>query len=344
MIIFIEEFIGKLIVWCLRCIDYLKEIVEGIFSKTPFLKNGEEINLMSTFIENNTIKYLFWVIFILSIGIICIFTIISLVRNMLINNQNVTKIIGKFLMSIISMLIILAFFIISILITNELYDLLCSFLNNESNVLLSEEVFNLLVGEWQEGYSIDNFNIDLITNTKLFGDYGYFINNIWPSDFLNNGIIDHNSFNFILGIVVAILLLISFLKIIFILFKRIFKIIFLYITLPLSLSTLVLDDGKRLNKWKDEVIEELVSFFLIFLGYNIMSIIMPIILQLSFINEELTNTIKLLLIVVGYFIVPSCKNLFKLINGDNKKYIKVINNNVSHISTLDASHRYVDVR
>ena len=56
MIIFVEELILKFIVWCLKIIDNLKEIIEGIFKKIPILKRSEEIDLINSFIENDTVK------------------------------------------------------------------------------------------------------------------------------------------------------------------------------------------------------------------------------------------------------------------------------------------------
>ena len=257
MLILFEELILKIIIWCLKIIDYLKEIIDGIFAKTPIFKNEEKINLINSFIENDTIKYTFWIIFIISILIICISTIISLVKNMILNNQQVHMIIGKFLFSIISVLIILALFIIGILFTNKINDLLCEFLNFDSQFVISKELFNLFVGKWNIGYSIQDIDINIINGEILFGEYNEYINNIFPISFVNNGMVDYNEFDFILGFIASLGILISFIRIIFIIIKRIFKITFLYLMLPICTSTIALDDGKRLKKWKDNLILEL---------------------------------------------------------------------------------------
>lgn len=345
MVIFIEESILKIIIWCLRIIDQLKAFIDGIFSNKDIFTNGENVNLITSFLENSSIKYIFWVIFILSIGIICVCTIISLVKNMIVNNQTIMSIIGKFMISIISMLIILAFFIISILVVNELTNLVCNFLYEENNFILSNEVFNLLVGKWNNGYSIMNFDINSITTNELLGEYNGFINNIWPTGFTNNGMIDYSSFNYILGLISSILLFMSFMLVIFILIKRIFKIAFLYLVLPLSASTISLDDGKRLNRWKEELIEELISFFLIFLGYNIISIMLPFILNLNFINLELTKILKLFLITIGYLVIPNYKKIFRIKESKNDMKTNVINyNSSSNLTNIETEHRYVDAK
>lgn len=341
--IFIEELILKIILWCLKTIDHLKEIMDGIFTKIPFFRNGEEINLINSFIENDIIKYSFWIIFILSIMIICISAIISLIKNIILNNQHVHVIMGKFLFSIISILVILAFFIISILITNELTNLVCEFLEYESHYVLSKEIFNLLVGKWNEGHSIIDFDINLIDRKILFGEYDEYINNIFPISFTNNGIVDYGEFNFILGFIASLCILISFIRILYLILKRIFKITFLYLMLPICTSTISLDDGQRLKKWKDDLIEEMFSFFLIFVAYNIISVMLPLILQIDFLNDDITKIFKIFIILVGYGIIPSYKNFLTLNNMVTKVKTKVVNNNsVSNVSSLNVCHRYVD--
>ena len=342
MLILFEELILKIIIWCLKIIDYLKEIIDGIFAKTPIFKNGEKINLINSFIENDTIKYTFWIIFIISILIICISTIISLVKNMILNNQQVHMIIGKFLFSIISVLIILALFIIGILFTNKINDLLCEFLNFDSQFVISKELFNLFVGKWNIGYSIQDIDINIINGEILFGEYNEYINNIFPISFVNNGMVDYNEFDFILGFIASLGILISFIRIIFIIIKRIFKITFLYLMLPICTSTIALDDGKRLKKWKDNLILELFSFFIVFIAYNIISIMLPLILQISFINIEITRVFKIFLILVGYYIIPNYKTFFTLNSTSTKVVKNVVSKNTSNVSGLDMNHRYVD--
>lgn len=343
MIIFVEELILKFIVWCLKTIDNLKEIIEGIFAKIPILKRSEEIDLINSFIENDTVKYMFWVIFILSILIICVSTIISLIKNIILNNQPIHMIIGKFMFSIVSILAILALFIISILITTEISNVLCDFLNYDSQYLLSQEIFNLYVGKWNEGYSIIDFDINLIDGELLFGGYDKYLNNIFPVSFNNNGMVDYKQFDFMIGFFASICILISFIKIIFIILKRIFKITFLYLMLPICTSTISLDDGKRLKKWKDELIEELFSFFLIFIAYNIISITIPLILQINFINIDISRIFKIFLIIIGYYVIPKYKNFLSLNTTVSTVMTKVVRtNNIANTSSIDMDHRYVD--
>lgn len=345
MVIFVEELILKFIVWCLKTIDYLKEILDGIFTKNSILNNGEEVNLINSFIENESIIYIFWIIFILSILIICISAIISLVKNIIFNNQQVHMITGKFLLSIISVLIILSLFIISILITNEINDLLCDFLNYDSNYIFSKEIFNLFVGKWNDGYSIVDIDFNIINSERLFGGYNEYINDIFPVSFKNNGIVDYFKFDFILGFCSTLCILISFIRIIYILLKRIFKITFLYLMLPVCTSTISLDDGKRLRKWKDDLIEELFSFFLILIGYNIISIMLPLILQISFIDDDITRVFHIFLISIGYLVIPNYKTFLTANFYIKKSNTKVLNNMyISNVPSIDINHRYVDYK
>ena len=71
-------------------IDGLMEIFSAISGVTNVNYHGQSINIIEFLSGNSTVMTIFWCIFILAIGLTCIFTIVGLVKNMVANNRNVS--------------------------------------------------------------------------------------------------------------------------------------------------------------------------------------------------------------------------------------------------------------
>ena len=78
------------------------------------------MNLRQVIIEylagNSTVGTIFWCIFILAVGLTCIFTIVGLVKNMIANNRNISSIVGKFFLALLGTMAMLAVVFLGILI------------------------------------------------------------------------------------------------------------------------------------------------------------------------------------------------------------------------------------
>ena len=88
MLIFLQELSLQLFLWLLALIDGLMEIFSAIAGITNVNYQGKSVNIIEFLAGNSTIGTIFWCIFILAVGLTCIFTIVGLVKNMIANTGN----------------------------------------------------------------------------------------------------------------------------------------------------------------------------------------------------------------------------------------------------------------
>ena len=124
MLIFLQELCLQLFLWFLKMIDGLMEIFSAIAGVTNVNLNGKSVNIIEALVGDSTVATIFWCIFILAVGLTCIFTIVGLVKNMIANNRNISSIVGKFFLALLGTIAMLAVVFLGILIANSLLQLL----------------------------------------------------------------------------------------------------------------------------------------------------------------------------------------------------------------------------
>ena len=118
MLIFFQELILLLFLWFLKVIDGIMEIFSAIAGVTDVTYQGKRVNIIEFIVGDSTVGTIFWCVFILAVGLTCIFTIVALVKNMIANNRNITTIIGKFFLALLGTLAMVVVVILGILISN----------------------------------------------------------------------------------------------------------------------------------------------------------------------------------------------------------------------------------
>lgn len=69
-----------LFLWLLKLVDGLMEIFSAISGITDVTYKGEKVNIIEFLAGDSTVNTIFWCIFILAIGLTCIFTIAALIK------------------------------------------------------------------------------------------------------------------------------------------------------------------------------------------------------------------------------------------------------------------------
>mgnify|MGYP003456352124 FL=1 len=120
MIIFLQEFVLQIFLWILQAVDGIMELFSSLTGISTINYKGQEINLIEFLVGDSTISKVFWCVFILAIGLSCIFAIIALVKNMIANNRNISSIVGKFFLALLGTMAMLIVVILGILVSNAL--------------------------------------------------------------------------------------------------------------------------------------------------------------------------------------------------------------------------------
>lgn len=307
----------QLFLWILMLLDGLMEIFSSISGVTSVSYHGEQVNIIEMLAGNSTVNAIFWCIFILSVGLTCIFAIVGLVKNMIANNRNISSIVGKFFLALLGTMAMLVVVILGILIANALLQLLAHIFQLENSTKLSNAIFNACVGKWVNGYSINGINITSYSVSDILGSYSTAAFGIWPNSWKCNGMVNPNSFMYLPALISSIAVLVALLISTLNLAKRIYEIIYLYFCMPVSMATLPLDDGARFKNWREMFVTKIILAYGAVLAVNVFILLLPLIQQMKLVGAgSFANSIFIIFMIVGgAILIPTGQSLFARLFG-----------------------------
>lgn len=317
MLIFFQELVLQLFLWLLALIDGLMEIFSAIAGVTDVNYHGQSVNIIEFLAGDSTVMTIFWCIFILAVGLSCIFTIVGLVKNMIANNRNISTIVGKFFLALLGTMAMLAVVFLGIMIANALLQLLAKIFQIGNTTKLSNALFNACVGDWVNGYSINKIDVTSLSVSEIFGGYNAALFGIWPTSWKCNGIVNPNTFLYLPAMIASIALGIALIIAILNLAKRVYEIIFMFFCMPVSMSTLPLDDGARFKNWREQFVTKIILAYGAVLSVNVFVLILPLIQQMSLPNvSSFGNAMFLIFMIVGgAMVIPAGQTLFARLFG-----------------------------
>ena len=317
MLIFFQELILLLFLWFLKVIDGIMEIFSAIAGVTDVTYQGERVNIIEFIVGASTVGTIFWCVFILAVGLTCIFTIVALVKNMIANNRNITTIIGKFFLALLGTLAMVVVVILGILISNAILVLVSEIFEIGNTTKLSNSIFNACVGDWVNGYSINEINVSTLSVRKIFGDYNTAAFGIWPTSWKNNGMVNPDTFLYLPSMIASIGLMIAMVVAIINLAKRVYEIVLLYIVLPVSMSTIAVDDGARFKIWRETFVTKIVLAYGTVFSVNIFILILPFISKMKIpgVSNFANSMFLIFMIIGGALVIPAGQTLFARLFG-----------------------------
>lgn len=317
MLIFLQELVLQLFLWLLQLIDGIMEIFSAISGVATVTYYGEQVNLIELLVGDSTVGAIFWCIFILAVGLSCIFAIVGLVKNMVANNRTVSGVVGKFFLSLLGTMAMLVVVVLGILIANSVLQLIANIFQISNTTKLSTALFDACAGDWINGYSEAEFDVSSLTVRDIFGDYNAALFGIWPTSWKCNGMVDPNKFLYFPSLVASIALGIAMIVAIVNLAKRIFEIVFLYLVMPVSMSTLAADDGARFKIWRETFITKVVLAYGAVFSVNVFVLILPLLSQMRIegIGGFGNSLFLIFMIIGGAMVIPAGMTLFARLFG-----------------------------
>lgn len=317
MLIFFQEIVLQLFLWLLRLIDGIMDIFSAISGVSKVSYKGEQVNIIEFVIGNNTVSTVFWCIFILAIGITCIFGIAALIKNMITVSKTVSSVVGKIFLSLLGTMAMLAVVILGILISNAVLKLIAEIFEIGNTTKLSNALFNACAGDWLNGYSVNEVDVSSLSVREIFGDYNATAFGIWPTSWKCNGMVNPNTFLYLPALIAAVGLGIAMIVAIVNLAKRVYELVFMYMVMPLSLSTLSLDDGARFKAWRETFITKIVIAYGTVFSVNIFVLILPLISSMKIDGAGgFGNSLFLIFMIMGgAMIIPASQSLFARLFG-----------------------------
>lgn len=310
MLIFFQQLCLLLFLWLLKLVDGLMEIFSAISGITDVTYKGEKVNIIEFLAGDSTVNTIFWCVFILAIGLTCIFTIAALIKNMINSQRNVSTIVGKFFLALLGTMAMLTVLFLIILISNSLLVLISQIFQIGNTTKLSSALFNACAGDWINGYSVSEFDISRLGVKEIFGDYttGF----VFPDKWKYNGMVSPDKFLYLPSLIAGVALAIALVVAVLNLAKRVYEIIFMYFVMPMSMSTLPLDDGARFKTWRETFITKIVIAYGTVFSVNIFVLLLPLITRMRI--DEISgfgNSMFLIFMIVGgAMVIPAGQALF----------------------------------
>lgn len=315
MLIFFQELVMLLFLWMLKLIDGIMEIFSAISGIIKVNYQGEQVNMIEFIIGDSTVGIIFWCVFILAVGLACIFTISALIKNIISNQKTVSTIVGKFFLSLLGTMAMLVVVILIILIANAILTLIAEIFQIANTTSISNALFNACTGEWLNGYSVAEFDIDTVSVRDILGSYTTIL--IFPDYWNCSGMVNPNNFLYFPSLIAGIALTIALVIAVINLAKRVYEIAFMYIVMPLSMSTLPLDDGARFKVWRETFLTKILLAYGSVFSVNVFILILPLITQMKIngISGFGNSMFIIFMIIGGSMVIPSGQALFARLFG-----------------------------
>ena len=161
------------------------------------------------------------------------------------------------------------------------------------------------------------FNCKPLSVSKILGGYDTALFGIWPTSWKCNGMVNPNTFMYLPALIAGIALTIALIIAVLNLAKRVYEIVFTYFTMPISMSTLPLDDGARFKNWREMFVTKIVLAYGAVLAVNIFALLLPLINQMHIdgVSGFANSMFTLFMIVGGAMIIPAGQTLFARLFG-----------------------------
>lgn len=305
---------------CLYLVDSIMEVFEILSGLSTVAVEGSdsEVVLLEYVITNATVQKVFFCVAGLSMFVAFVFTMVAICKNMVITNKKtVGKTTFQFLMTSFSVLITIYALFGFIYLANEILQIIDLSFNvtaDDRNLTLGQKIMEICAGKeifWNEAK-----NVNEIPFADMFGlekDWGIFYDLENPS----GGKADFSTFNFLLGTLASIGLIIVLVQAALSLTMRIFNIVFLYIAAPLCIATVPLDNGARFKLWRETTISKILLAYGNVIAVNVYILLLPLLTKLSISDKgTLVNMIfQTVLIVCGAMTIPGGQLLFARLFG-----------------------------
>ncbi len=324
--VLIEWLVMQLFLWVLAMIDGLVSIFSAISGLTNVSYNSEKVDMLQTFLGNSTVTTIFWCIFLLTVGLGCLFATCSIIKNIITNKSTVKSIVGKFFLFLLGTLAVLAVLYFGILISNAVLQLLGQIFGMNKTSTISNALFDACAsGTYKDGWTIDailaRHNADSITEIPavlLLGDYhdgilGSILGSVWKL----NGYVDAGAFQYLLAAIGSVIILIELIIVTLHLAKRLYEIVFLYFIMPASMSTLPIDDGARFKNWREQFVTKIIIIYGAVIAVNLFTLLASIFsrMEIEGFGSFGNSLFRVFMLVGGAMMMKSGIELFAKVLG-----------------------------
>lgn len=272
-------------------IDFIKTIFYKLCGIESLEIDGENTDLLSSLIRSESIRRVFLTVFIIGFILLVIFTMIALIKSNYQEKHNWKTVLTKTFQSFFISLLIPFTVLAGIILTNTIMSSMNTSMNAYStgNATIGGQ-FLVTIGSNALKDGVDRSQVEAMF---ISGELDY-MNLDLVRQYYN-----FHDFNYVIGLLGSIVILIMFTLSSLTFIQRIFDVILLYIISPISISTIPLDEGNKFKVWKDLLISKILSAYGVILVMNLFFLIIPQIYRIRFFDDGFQNGVVLILFLIG---------------------------------------------
>lgn len=304
-----------------KTICYVIDFVREIFYKLAGIEtvniDGKQTDLLSHFILSDTVKNIFFAIFLIAIVLLVVFVLIAIIRSEYAygeNKKSKGQILGKAFQSFAIFLMVPFILIAGIALTNTVMSAINMSMNPYFATTGGTTSIGgqILVTSGQYAYIGETAARSEIERMFLTGELNYFDMSVVTQYY------NLRNLDFLIGIFGSIVIMVMFVMSAVTFIQRIFDIVLLYIVSPISVSTIPVDDGNRFKIWRDMTISKVLGAYGIILSMNLFFIIIPQVSSITFFADAFKNGIvKILFLIGGAFAVTKANLVIAQLTGSS---------------------------
>lgn len=290
-------------------IDFIKTIFYKLCGIETLEIDGENTDLLSSLIRSDSIKRVFLIIFIIGFILLAIFTIIALIKSNYQEKHNWKTVLTKTFQSFFISLLIPFTVFAGIILTNTIMSSINTSMNQyQTGTATIGGQFLATIGS---NSLKDGVNKEYVESMFISGQF----------DYMDLGLVkqyyNFHDFNYVIGLLGSIVILIMFTLSSLTFIQRIFDVILLYIISPISISTIPLDEGNKFKVWKDLLISKILSAYGVILVMNLFFLIIPQIYKIRFFDDGFQNGVVMILFLIGgsYAVTKASRIIQQLCGG-----------------------------
>lgn len=323
----------------LKIVDFFESIFDIFAGLEPVTYNGEDKTLLDVFISNNAISDALLLITTIGVVLCFVFTLYTVGKSMgtyaLENKNPVSHVMKQALKSCMMFLVVPLMAYVGIHLSTALLDstdrAICSAMGSDDTIPMSTVLFlsGTFDGETEEDFDTGvrakylNGQASIYSNTadtdfsmttmdlnlleklltsdsvlKETGDGELSVSVSQSNEFLSFKI---GSYNYLLVYIEALVVIVIMLCGIFSFIRSMFEVLILYVTAPLFVATIPLDDGNAFRRWRELFIGKLISGFGVVFTMKIMLMLMPVIVGggVKFTDNAMINAVIKTIFAIG---------------------------------------------
>lgn len=331
MEIAIKKLVANISFLIMRVLDKffgLFKVYSGLEGVQVGEEGGETVNLITFFMENPVILNAFFYIMIISVGILFFFTVAGIIKSMATSKRTVGKVVAEFGGSVLAFVLVWILFLGIVNVGNVVLVEINNALGGANDVTISQRIIDIAVDDngWREKndgqkYSATDFPQNKrMTANEFFGNYtqhkwtrfekspGYDIEEdgdgneiiVYDKDTYDKnsqGMADLYQTDLFMLFALSLILFILVFVTLITLAKRVYDIVYLYLCMPLSVSTIPFDDGARFKLWHDATFSKLFSVYGTVIALNLYLISLSLLDQIHLSSGS--ETIFRFIFIVG---------------------------------------------